>query len=105
MIGFGPRAYLHTSWNKLDTLLVTLGLLDFVIFVLPPATVRVLRVLRVRRFLRLLRVARLLRVFRSLHTVTQLLMALRSSVEGLWHVTTVVRSPCLLSLLFRGCQD
>lgn len=90
MTAFGPRAYLTSMWNRFDLLLVCIGILDLVVLVLPAGFLRVVRLIRLRRLFRLLRVLRLMRVFRTFRSVVHLVLVLRSSREGLWHVGTVV---------------
>lgn len=90
MLAFGPRAYVTSLWNRFDLLLVGIGILDLVVLVLPAGFLRVVRLIRLRRLFRLLRVLRLMRVFRTFHSVVHLVLVLRSSQEGLWHVGTVV---------------
>lgn len=90
MISFGPQTFLKPVWNRFDSALVLFGSLDLLVFVLPASSLRALRVMRLRQVFRLLRVLRLLRIFRDFHSLIHLIMVLWTSLEGLWHVGTVV---------------
>lgn len=89
-LAFGPRTYLKPLWNRFDVVLVVIGILDLIVLILPAGFLRVIRLIRLRRLFRLLRVLRLMRVFRTFRSVVHLVLVLRSSREGLWHVGTVV---------------
>lgn len=90
IVSFGPVTFLQPIWNRFDSGLVFLGSLDLLVVVLPAASLRALRVMRLRQMFRLLRVLRLLRLFRGFESLMHLIMVLWTSLEGLWHVGTVV---------------
>jgi hypothetical protein len=82
--------YLKTPWNQFDTSLVLIGAMDFIVYVIPAASFRVARLMQLRRLFRLLRVLRVLRVFRNFTALVHLILVLKTSRQGLWHVGTVV---------------
>jgi voltage-gated sodium channel len=91
MVASGPRLYLKPNWNKLDTALAVVGMIDFMVLnLLPGENATVIGILRLRRLFRLLRVLRLLRILRTFRNLTHLVLVLKTSQQGLWHVGTVV---------------
>jgi hypothetical protein len=90
MISFGPVTFLQPLWNRFDSSLVLLGSLDLLVAMLPASSLRLLRVVQLQQLFRLLRVFRLLRIFHNFQSLMHLIMVLQRSIEGLWHVGTVV---------------
>lgn len=89
IVAFGPMTFLQPVWNRFDTVLVLLGSVDQMVDLLATSS-RALRMMHLRQIFRLLRVLRLLRIFRGSNSLMHLMMVLWSSLEGLWHVGTVV---------------
>ncbi|XP_018494325.1 voltage-dependent T-type calcium channel subunit alpha-1H [Galendromus occidentalis] len=72
---YGPHAYLKSGWNKMDGMLVSISLIDFMLTIVADGGPRIFGILRVFRLLRSLRPLRVINRAPGLKLVVQTLMS------------------------------
>lgn len=87
---WGPHAYLHDPWNKLDGFLVAVSIIDFIFLFLETDGGSVLGILRILRLLRALRPLRVINRAPKLKRVVQTLMDSLGSIGNTIMISSVV---------------
>ncbi|KAG2432797.1 hypothetical protein HXX76_008531 [Chlamydomonas incerta] len=90
IFALGWLGYFKVSWNKLDFVLLVLGLLDLVVSMLQSNFLRILRVFRVQKLIALVRVARFAQVVKSVKGIQSLFSTLIYSLPAFGNVGALI---------------
>uniref|UniRef100_A0A8C4F5I4 Voltage-dependent T-type calcium channel subunit alpha n=1 Tax=Dicentrarchus labrax TaxID=13489 RepID=A0A8C4F5I4_DICLA len=91
---FGEKAYLKSSWNVLDGMLVTISVIDILVFLISNSGTKILGMLRVLRLLRTLRPLRVISRAPGLKLVVETLM---SSLKPIGNIVVIC---CAFFIIF-----
>ncbi|XP_032727991.1 voltage-dependent T-type calcium channel subunit alpha-1G isoform X32 [Lontra canadensis] len=91
---FGERAYLRSSWNVLDGLLVLISIIDILVSMVSDSGTKILGMLRVLRLLRTLRPLRVISRAQGLKLVVETLM---SSLKPIGNIVVIC---CAFFIIF-----
>ena len=102
IIGYGFRAYFHSSWNKFDFFVVIASLIDLAVGNVDGFDATFLKSFQIIRVLRVLRITRALRLIKSLKGLEQLIQTLSWSLSALANVLLLMLIFfCIFAIL--GC--
>jgi len=87
---FGPHAYMHDAWNKLDAFLVTVSIVDLTFLIIKLDAGSVIGILRILRLLRALRPLRVINRAPKLKRVVQTLVDSLGSIGNTIMISSVV---------------
>ncbi|KAG2448926.1 hypothetical protein HYH02_006274 [Chlamydomonas schloesseri] len=90
IFALGWMGYIKVSWNKLDFVLLVMGLLDLVVSMLQSNFLRILRVFRVQKLIALVRVARFAQVVKSVKGIQSLFTTLVYSLPAFGNVGALI---------------
>eukprot|EP00198_Chlamydomonas_reinhardtii_P001158 XP_001690493.1 voltage-gated Ca2+ channel, alpha subunit [Chlamydomonas reinhardtii] len=90
IFALGWMGYIKVSWNKLDFVLLVLGLLDLVVSMLQSNFLRILRVFRVQKLIALVRVARFAQLVKSVKGIQSLFSTLVYSLPAFGNVGALI---------------
>ncbi|XDC59501.1 hypothetical protein R6Z07M_010683 [Ovis aries] len=91
---FGEQAYLRSSWNVLDGLLVLISIIDILVSMVSDSSTKILGMLRVLRLLRTLRPLRVISRAQGLKLVVETLM---SSLKPIGNIVVIC---CAFFIIF-----
>ncbi|KAM4663220.1 voltage-dependent T-type calcium channel subunit alpha-1G [Discoglossus pictus] len=91
---FGPKAYLRSSWNILDGILVLISVIDILVSLVSDSGTKILGMLRVLRLLRTLRPLRVISRAQGLKLVVETLM---SSLKPIGNIVVIC---CAFFIIF-----
>ena len=91
LIGYGPKGYFYSGWNKFDFFVVSTSILDLVMDSLGQSFVSFLKVgPQIARVFRVLRVTRLLRLVKSFQGLQKLIQVAIYSIPFLLNVASLL---------------